>query len=160
MKSRHTGFTLIELLTALSVLAILVALAVPSYREFTRNTQLTTAHNDLVTAFSLARSEAIKRSARVEVCASANGTACSNDTDWATGWLVQVQGGERLQMWPSPGNGVVATGTVARLIYQPIGTVEAGGVFNLSWSGCSGNRKHEVTVLIAGSPSSRKLSCS
>jgi type IV fimbrial biogenesis protein FimT len=159
MKSRQPGFTIIELMVTLLVVAILVAAAIPSFREFTRNNRVIAAQNDLVTAMSLARSEAVKQSRAVTVCASADNATCSGDTNWATGWIVTVPGVGLVQAWPAPGGDITATATVSALNYQAIGTVAASGVFTLAWPNCSGPRKHEVTVLLVGSPQSVTKNC-
>ncbi len=55
------GFTLVELLITVVVIAILLALATPSFRGLLdRNTTTATA-NDILSSILLARSEAIKR---------------------------------------------------------------------------------------------------
>jgi type IV fimbrial biogenesis protein FimT len=41
-----------------------------------------------VTAFNLARSEAVKRSVRVTVCKSADGATCAAGGDYEQGWIV------------------------------------------------------------------------
>lgn len=84
--SRTAGFTLIELMITLVVLAALIALGLPSFQSAIRSNRVTTASNELLTAFSLARSEAIRNTRGAAVCASANGTSCGND--WNAGWLV------------------------------------------------------------------------
>jgi len=81
------GFTLIEMLVALSVAAILVAIAVPSFQFMIRQNTVATASNDFIAALNLARSEAIKRGNDVEICASANGSSCSGG-NWEDGWIV------------------------------------------------------------------------
>jgi type IV fimbrial biogenesis protein FimT len=85
---RNTGFTLIELLITLTLLAILLTLAVPVYKELIKNTRTTTQVNQLIAAINFARSEAIKRQAIVTLCASNNQKTCSSD--WTKGWLVFV----------------------------------------------------------------------
>lgn len=159
MKSRQPGFTIIELMVTLLVLSILVASAVPSFRELTRSNRVVAAQNDLVTAMSVARSEAVKQSRAVTVCASADSATCSGNTNWATGWIVTVPGVGLVQAWPAPGGDITATGTVSSLNYQAIGTVAAAGVFTLGWSGCTGPRQHQVTVLLVGSPQSVTKNC-
>jgi type IV fimbrial biogenesis protein FimT len=42
MKAKQTGFTLIELMFTIIVLAVLLGLAVPNFRDFLRNSRLTT----------------------------------------------------------------------------------------------------------------------
>ena len=42
----------------------------------------------MVTAFNLARMEAIRRGTPVSVCASADQASCSGANDWASGWIV------------------------------------------------------------------------
>ena len=44
----HRGFTLIELLIAVAIVAILAALAMPSYSAFINRGKITTAQSDLV----------------------------------------------------------------------------------------------------------------
>lgn len=88
--SSHRGVTLIELLVALSVLSILLAVGVPSFGQFTVNTRLNSYSNTLFSHISLARSEAIKRNARVAVCKSSDGSSCASSGDWSQGWVVFV----------------------------------------------------------------------
>ncbi len=67
-RARHQGFSLIELMITVVVAAILLAVAIPSFRNLILSNELTTTTNEWVTAINLARSEAIKRSAGVVVC--------------------------------------------------------------------------------------------
>lgn len=94
---RNTGFTLIELMVTLSVMAILLAIAVPSFQSFMLNNRLAASTNDLASALAMARSEAVKRATRVTVCKSANTEAaspiCSTAANWQDGWIVFVDGG-------------------------------------------------------------------
>lgn len=78
------GFTLIELLTTLAVLAILATLAVPSFRAMLMNNRLQATRTDLMSAFTLAKSEALKRG--VPVYVTALGTTSGNE--FAGGWKV------------------------------------------------------------------------
>ena len=71
---RTSGFTLLELMLTLSVVSVIVALAIPNFREFILNSRLTGAANDLLASVQLARSEAIKRQSTVALCASPNPT--------------------------------------------------------------------------------------
>jgi type IV fimbrial biogenesis protein FimT len=87
-KSILSGFTLIELLVTLSVASILLSVAVPSYRSFVQDGLLMTQSNSFSSAIALAKSEAIKRSNRVTICSSGNGTNCNGGTVWSNGWIV------------------------------------------------------------------------
>jgi len=83
---RMRGFTLIELMITIIVLGILVALAAPSFRTMIINQQSEAIGEDLVTAFQLARSEAVRRGGFVTVCPSDGGNGCGGT--WADGLLV------------------------------------------------------------------------
>jgi type IV fimbrial biogenesis protein FimT len=62
-RRRVQGFTIIELMITLTVAAILLAIAIPSFTYLTVSSKLTTTANDLVNALGTARSEAVKRNA-------------------------------------------------------------------------------------------------
>ena len=87
MKNAHTGFTLLELMIALTIGGLLLGMAVPSFTNMIRNNRLTAEANNLVTAFNIARSEAINRRGTITICPSTNQTSCNGDS-WDDGWIV------------------------------------------------------------------------
>ncbi len=74
MKSMD-GFTLIELIVALMVAGVLVAVAIPSYRNVVISNRLSTTANDYVAALIEARMEAIRRNAPIQFCGLSDNTA-------------------------------------------------------------------------------------
>jgi prepilin-type N-terminal cleavage/methylation domain-containing protein len=74
---RQHGFTLWELLMTLLVAGIILGFGVPNVLEFSRNSAMTAAANNLVTATLMARTEAVKRQAPVTLCLSDNPTVAT-----------------------------------------------------------------------------------
>ena len=72
------GITLLELMMAVAVGAILVGIGVPSFVNTIRNSEMTSATNGLVGALYAARSEAVKRRARVTICFAKEGSTRPN----------------------------------------------------------------------------------
>ena len=94
------GFTLIELLVTIAIAAVLAGLAAPSFREAMANNRLKSHISALQTSLTLARSEAIKRKARVVVCKSADQANCTTTGDWQQGWIVFVDGNDSASVDP------------------------------------------------------------
>lgn len=89
-RSTQAGFTLIELMVTLAVLAILITVAVPSFTDMINNNRSVALSEALTNALNFTRSEAVKRGARVSICASDNGTGCTAVNTWSSGWIVFV----------------------------------------------------------------------
>ncbi len=94
MQKSVRGFTLVELMVTLSVLAILLGIAVPSFTGAIASTAVAGHVNTFMADARFARTEAIKRGANVTMCRSDNAETatptCSTAaaTDWSAGWLI------------------------------------------------------------------------
>ncbi|HUG22269.1 GspH/FimT family pseudopilin [Piscinibacter sp.] len=77
---RARGFTLIELLTVMALLAILMAVVAPSFREFLQSQYVKSVAYDLTADLLLARNEALKRNGNVSIEPSGD--------SWADGWTI------------------------------------------------------------------------
>ncbi len=82
------GFTLAELLVGVALGALLLAMALPGYRAWIADEQLMNHARLLAGSMQLARSEAIKRGHRVNLCKSADGVQCADAGRWDQGFIV------------------------------------------------------------------------
>ena len=67
---KQLGLTLIELMVSLAAVAVLIAIAVPSFKSFSTSGKKSAAVNSLTGAFAIARSEAVTRNARMTLAAN------------------------------------------------------------------------------------------
>jgi type IV fimbrial biogenesis protein FimT len=77
------GFTLIELLVVIAMVAILAALAAPSFNELRVNQKVSSYSSDLFASVMQARNESLRLSRQVTV-------APMDGADWKTGWRIFV----------------------------------------------------------------------
>lgn len=87
---RQRGFSLIELMVTIAVLAILVAIGLPSFQSSMRSNRVATGTNELTASINLARTEAIRSPNGAGICASDDGDNCSGE--WSDGWIVWISG--------------------------------------------------------------------
>jgi type IV fimbrial biogenesis protein FimT len=88
------GVTLFELIVVMGIVAILAAIAVPSYQYMTNSNRITAEINGLLGDLQFARSEAIKEGVSVQVCVSTDGATCATggNNNWQDGWIVLASG--------------------------------------------------------------------
>jgi type IV fimbrial biogenesis protein FimT len=110
MKCRAIGLTLLELLLVLAMMAVLTALAAPSFRSLWVQRSVSLAAEALLGDLRYARSEALKRARPVLVCQSSNGASCTRDSAaWAAGWLVFVDSNGNAQLDDASDDGPAET---------------------------------------------------
>lgn len=171
---RQRGVTLIELMITIAVAAVLLMIAVPSFRNITLANRLDTAANDVVNAIHMARMEAIKRNASVQFCGN---SASAKPIDTLDGACVA---GASAAVWatsggvPSPvlaaatglATPVRINGNLTALRFNGQGLARAAGssvpydgvVVDLCTSQMTGNNHRKITMaagsILATAPSS------
>lgn len=148
---RVSGFTLIEVMITIAILAVLLALAAPSFQALIASSRLTAATNDLVSAFAQARSHAIKVGNRTTVCMSATGGACTDSGGWQQGWIsfvdttrsgttAAVDSGETINsVFPALPTGIIINGNLPYISYSADGQTKTmtGGFLSGTIRVCS-----------------------
>jgi type IV fimbrial biogenesis protein FimT len=178
VKSNARGFTLLELMVTIGVAGVLLTLGVPSFVDVVRNNRAATNVNELVTAFSIARSESIRRGWNVSVCRSSDGATCG--ATWSDGWIVFRDDaatdtaapvvGEVLRVWPAMlGSPTVATfansvsADIGWIRFAPRGVIRSAGAaplrYDISIAGCIGLQKRRLELNTVGRPSVVREAC-
>jgi len=115
------GFTLVELATVVALVAIVGIVALPNLTTSLVNQRLRAAGTDLVSALMIARSEAIKRNAQVEVMPLAG-------RDWASGWrVIAVDSDEQIDRKDPPGLRVAVAHAPTSILYERTGRLSVAG---------------------------------
>jgi type IV fimbrial biogenesis protein FimT len=117
-RTRTSGFTLVELMVTIAIVAILLALGLPSFQTSLRSNRVATTTNEMLASLSLARTEAIKSTRASQVCAR-DGNECGDD--WDEGWLVVTD---------TDGNGTFETTVKAVDAHPNLLVTMAGGADN------------------------------
>jgi type IV fimbrial biogenesis protein FimT len=134
---RQKGFSLIELMIAIAIVAILIALAQPSFTAIINQNRLAASSNELLATLQQARTESIRRNRRVVVCRSDNAEAstpsCTSSTgNWA-GWIAFVDDGGPTA--GNAGNGVFNAGEALLKVHsvvEPVVLSASGNISGLS----------------------------
>jgi type IV fimbrial biogenesis protein FimT len=124
-----SGFTLVELAVVLAVIAVLATFSTPSFVAWHQRDQIDARARAMIATLVLARSEAIKRGARVTLCRINAARAClatgkpcdSGMTDWSCGWgLFADRDGSHILLRMQPALAAIAiSGTGSELSFTP-----------------------------------------
>jgi type IV fimbrial biogenesis protein FimT len=146
---RSTGFTLIEAMMVVAILAVLASIATPSMRAFMDSQVVKTPASDLYASLVLARSEAIKRNAAIDLVPS--------NIDWAQGWQVRLQsGGTVLRAQDGYPRITISASTAGTVTYGGNGRLTTSATtFRVMIPGSANARMRCVSVDVTGRPSVR-----
>ncbi|MDR2220778.1 MAG: GspH/FimT family pseudopilin [Methylobacillus sp.] len=106
----HRGFTIIELMTVVLVVAVLVALALPSFTNLFKRFRVSTAASEISHALQFARANAITTRSNVGMCnATSDPTNCDSEV---------LSGG--IRVWRDPNNTDKEDSTVVDSAGNPV----------------------------------------
>ncbi|SEA48003.1 type IV fimbrial biogenesis protein FimT [Microbulbifer marinus] len=153
---RSAGFTLIELMIVIAILAILIAIGVPSFTSLIKNNRLTSAANDLAGALHFARAEAVRRGSSVQVSSVSdnigNGVRVWFDADGDGNLDSGADSSEELRLvrMAAPAVSVAAdTGANVSLTFSARGRASGAVILSIC-DDRSGNYGKEVSLLATG----------
>lgn len=152
MRKAHTGFTLIELMFVLAIGGVMLAMAVPSFTAIVRNNRLTAEANNLVTAFNIARSEAVTRRGTITVCPSADQETCDGDS-WDDGWIVLDDNtDEVIQVFaPMKGNPTIDS-TADSVQFTAAGFLSGGAAVSIGICMDGSDEGRQINITATGRP--------
>ncbi|MGB3391919.1 MAG: GspH/FimT family pseudopilin [Stenotrophomonas sp.] len=93
-------------MVTVAVLAILMAIAVPSFSALINRDRLTSQANEMVAMVQYARSEAVRLNGRVTLCPSADGAACSG-SDWSRAIVLSARDNAVLRQFMGNGRAAI-----------------------------------------------------
>lgn len=186
MLKNQKAFTLIELLVTVTVVGVLIVVGVPNFKDQLFNNKALALGEDFSTRLNQARYEAVKRSARVTLCASSNSaTATPTCTgDWKDGYIVFVdQATSDIASGPVLGSTPTIiqayakadpkavidvkndTTAVTFIRFTSNGTLARISnsanpvIINAYLTGCKGTNNNKITLGLSGSISAKRLDC-
>ena len=135
------GFTLVEVLVVLSITAIILGAATPSFMNIVANNRVASASSELVIALNLAKSEAVRSGMTTVLCTSQTGNQCNDAASWSDGLVLfqdndnngSVSNNERvIKVIPASDNNLefaYGTANINNINFSPNGQINLNGRF-------------------------------
>ncbi len=145
MRKRDHGFTLVEMIIAISILGIIVAAAVPSFRTINANGTARSVVALFEMDLTYARSHAVTKGDTVSLR--------ERNNDISNGWeIVSQSTGDVLKQRGALDTGVAITSpdNLNRVTFSPTGSITTPGIINIRTSGCTGSRDASFQLMISG----------
>jgi len=155
---KKSGFTVIEMLITLSILAILLALSVPNFRNLISNSNMVSNTNAMIGAFNYARMEAIKRGSTVNVD-QIGGDWTEGIVVWAnTDAINAMSSDEVLRIWSAFDDASTVSSAQSTFSFNAVGGVNSSSVFEVC-DNRTGEEGIQVSILISGVIIADKVNC-
>jgi type IV fimbrial biogenesis protein FimT len=155
-------------MVTIMLIAVLLGIAVPSFRNFIQNNRLTTHANDFITSMNYARSEAVKRGVSVQVTAT---VGTDTNDEWGPGWSIWIDADGDSTLDAGEEIGVVAgfddqttLNSLADITeYQYIAdgtlTCAVGGNLDLCDGSRGGETGRQISIAVSGRVSVANITC-
>jgi type IV fimbrial biogenesis protein FimT len=161
---RQFGFTIVELMVTLAIAAVLIGLAAPAFNEFLAQRRLTTQVNDFLVAVQFARSEAVRRGARVSLQSM---DAADNANEWGKGYCVVVGNpgdcADQLRVFAAIGDNTLnangALDSLDTLTFDARGLLVPPGAGSVDLCDPTVDRGRQIDISLIGRVSSQQLDC-
>lgn len=154
-RAGNQGFTILEMLIALVVLAVILSLAVPSFRDTASRSALKTTTMDLIASINNSRAQAVSLGSTATL-------AASDGTSWSKGWdmsLPAPHADQNQNFAPQNSVTINEAGSVTTLDFRRDGTTSAQVTFRICHDALTGETGREITVNRLGKTTNQEYSC-
>lgn len=166
--ARSGGYSLLELLTVLALVLGLQVLVWPSMSDALLAMRLRSSAEAMLSGLNMSRAAAVQHNARVSMCKSQGGSACTPGAGWSQGWVIfhdsnangSLDAGETVLMRQEPLSGAItirANGPVDHFVsYTPLGQAQLlnggfqAGTFLVCASEAARSGGYQVVVAPSG----------
>ena len=138
MDVKVKGFTFLELIITIAIVAILMAIAIPSFQSMISSTRIYSQTRTLFNTLVMTRSRAITSGHRTILCPTIDGEQCNNDNKWSHQLIIfedrnrdgkrnpktepviyTAEAAEQLNIYS--GSSYTSTGARRKVAYHPMG---------------------------------------
>ena len=150
--NKSLGFSLIELLIGMTIMAVVIAIGMPSYSAWIQNTRIRTAAESIQNGLQVARAEAVKRNVSVQFVLS-DGAAwlvgCETVNSACPAIIQSRTAGEG-----SSGDITLATDAASTIVFNNLGAVNASPTpftrVDVDSSVAAADRPLRITIGVGG----------